>query len=276
MKTGLAAWHYPHRTIDENVRFFFDHGFDYVSLLGMYTVKALRDPAARQKLTDAVTGHTVTVHHTLPETHSAEEVAKFKADIDTFAAWQKEAGIVAILSFDVPQDIRPHIASYVSYVLEQMPTDTRIAVEDYGLTEEELADLTALKEEKRFGFLIDIGHMFIRFGGQNRSGKTLFTRSAEEKSEISTAGFAETIRNKPFPTFELHLHNNDGTDDLHHFLDDGTLDMGMIAAALNEIGFDGLVTIESAPGFRFKCFGDDADRGILHDLELWNSLRKQG
>ena len=36
-----------------------------------------------------------------------------------------------------------------------------------------------------------------------------------------------------------------------------------------EIGFDGVLTIESAPGYTFECFGEDADRGIFNDYDYW-------
>ena len=46
----------------------------------------------------------------------------------------------------------------------------------------------------------------------------------------------------------------------------------MIARLLRDIGFDGTLTFESAPGYTFKCYGEDADIGILKTVEYWKSL----
>lgn len=43
MKTGLAIWHYPHRTPIENVIFFADKGFSSVSILGSTMHKLCND-----------------------------------------------------------------------------------------------------------------------------------------------------------------------------------------------------------------------------------------
>ena len=67
----------------------------------------------------------------------------------------------------------------------------------------------------------------------------------------------------------MHLHNNDGVDDLHWFLEQGKMDVPAVAKALQEMGFDGVLTVESAPGFRFECRGKDADEGIGRTLEYW-------
>ena len=41
MKNGLAIWHYPHRTMKENIRFFASRGFSSLSVHGARFVEAL-------------------------------------------------------------------------------------------------------------------------------------------------------------------------------------------------------------------------------------------
>ena len=125
---------------------------------------------------------------------------------------------------------------------------------------------------ERFGSLIDIGHRYIRICGKNAEGFTLFTNSPDECSvneRPSYDDFLKALRSKDFPIFEVHLHNNNGIDDMHYFFDDGTLDIKMIADALCEISFDGILTIESAPGFRFTCVYPESDKRILETYALW-------
>lgn len=86
--------------------------------------------------------------------------------------------------------------------------------------------------------------------------------------------FMQAFASKKFPIFEIHLHNNDGVDDLHYFFDDGTLDMNVIAKVLEDIKYDGVLTIESAPGFKFECKYPVADERILQTFELWKKLIK--
>ena len=84
--------------------------------------------------------------------------------------------------------------------------------------------------------------------------------------------FLSALLSKEFPIYEIHLHNNNGVEDLHCFLDDGNLDMKMIANVLKHIGFDGVLTIESAPGLKFQCAYSESDRRILENYELWKNL----
>ena len=68
------------------------------------------------------------------------------------------------------------------------------------------------------------------------------------------------------------MHNNDGVNDLHYFFDDGTLDIKTIARVLQDIKFDGVLTIESAPGLLFECKYPESDERILETFEIWKSL----
>ena len=275
MLQGLAIWHYPHRSMVDNIRYFAALGLDSVSVHGAQFVAAIADPATAEDLAVAVseTGVVFTVHYDLPRSHEPEAVAVFEAGIAAIAAWQRAYGHIAVLSFDVPQPLRGGvgIGGYLDRVLEEV-SDCRVAVEDFGLNESERGQIAHLKGNERFGYLVDIGHLFIRMRGENVSGKTLFTHAPDEcpvSKAPDAAAFAAALAGKDFPIFEMHLHNNDGVQDLHWFLEEGELDVPAVAHALQGMGFDGVLTVESAPGFKFECRGKDADEGIGRTLAYW-------
>ena len=150
-----------------------------------------------------------------------------------------------------------------------------MALEDFGLNETERAGIEHLKGNARFGYLLDIGHMFIRLCGNPERDLTLFKNSPDEcgvSENPSFEDFKKAFLSKEFPIFELHLHNNDGHADLHRFLSDGRIDYAVIARLLRDTGFDGTITLESAPGYTFECEGECADRGIAQSLEYWEEV----
>lgn len=278
MKTGLAIWHYPHRSIADNIRFFAQKGFYAVSVHGAQFVDALlRGEGSLLASAVRESNVTLTVHYALPRSHSAEHVERYHVGIDALAAWQKAYGMIKILSFDVPAPIRNHIRPYLDHAMAQVQ-GCSVAVEDFGLTPDERLQLETLKGNRRFGYLVDLGHMFIRLRGQNTSGKPLFTNRHDECPATEHPGYHEFMRalaSKEFPIFEMHLHNNDGVSDLHWFLEQGLLDMPMMARVARDMDFHGIMTIESAPGFRFECRGDEADQGILRTYEYWKECCKK-
>ena len=272
MINGLAIWHYPHRTMEENIRYFAKQGYGAVSVHGAQFVAALAQgcgEALAQAVQDC--GVILTVHYALPKTHDSENVLTYQHGINMLAAWQKTHGLIHILSFDVPTPIRNHIVPYLDYAMTQL-SECLVTVEDFGLTTAEREQIEYLKDNSRFGYLIDIGHMFIRIGGRNKSGKPLFTHSPEECPVSENPGydnFMMALSSKEFPIFEMHLHNNDGENDVHWFLENGSLDIPMIACVVQDLGFDGMMTIESAPGFKFECRGKNADDGIEKTFAYW-------
>ena len=140
MKTGLAIWHYAHRTPVENVTFFSRMGLDSVSLHGSVLDTLSADDGAR--LSDALdeTNPVLTVHHTLPRTDSAASLDDFRRQAERASAWQRKYKKLAIWSFDVPDAVRRDITPYIRAALDAFAGEaTRIAVEDFGLNESELA-----------------------------------------------------------------------------------------------------------------------------------------
>ena len=100
MTQGLAIWHYPHRSIADNIRYFAAQGFEAVSAHGAQLVQALLSEQGAS-IAEAVrqSGAQLTVHYTLPKSHAAEHVAAYKTGIETLAAWQSTYGFIKILSF---------------------------------------------------------------------------------------------------------------------------------------------------------------------------------
>ena len=278
MKNGLAIWHYPHRTIEENIRFFASKGFSAVSVHGAQFVAALMQ-GQQEAIAMALRESDVilTVHYALPRSNGMEHIQPFKQGIHAIARFQEAYGLIRILSFDVPSPVRDHVAPYLNYVLDRV-SGCAVAVEDFGLTPREREQIEYLKGNRRFGYLIDIGHMFIRLCGQNTGGKPLFTNRYDECPATENPGYHEFMRamaSKEFPIFEMHLHNNDGVHDLHWFLENGPLDVPMIARVIRDMDFHGIMTIESAPGYKFECKGQDADDGIMKTFEYWKECCKK-
>ena len=273
MIRSLSIDFYKHRSLAENVEFFTKMGFDGVSI---YISELLGNLDSADAIAEAVkkSGASLSVHGPICVSHSSEDIKKFEENIEKIAEWQKKHGIISILSFDVPDAIRDNVTPYVDRVLERVP-DCLVALEDFGLNATERAGIEHLKGNARFGYLLDIGHMFIRLCGKPERDLTLFRSSPDECDATDEPGYEHFLRafkSKEFPIFELHLHNNDGRGDLHRFLTDGLIDYAMIARLLRDIGFDGTLTFESAPGYTFKCYGEDADIGILKTVEYWKSL----
>lgn len=274
MNYGLAIWHYPHRTVLENADYFYENGFDAESFVGEHFISLLRDDETAVQLAEKIRDHgtVLTVHHKLPGDHSTDKVSKFEEEMRLIGSWQEKYGLIRVLSFDVSEQIRDNIIPYIRYTLEQVP-GCRVAVEDFGLTAEECAQTEEMKKDPRFGYLLDLGHMYIRLNGKNTSGHRLFTPSViEGTGDTTAAGFLKALRSKNAEIVEVHFHNNDGVSDLHLFLEDGTLDMREPLKALRDFGFEGVLTIESAPGFMFPCYGKEADDRILKTYDTFRKM----
>ncbi len=274
MVNGLAIWHYPQRNDLENVQFFAENGFGAVSMHGRAMAKVGMNEEFGEAFASLIREKklVLTAHSKLPLTHSEQEVAIFKCDIDAIASWQKKYGLLEVLSFDVAQEVRDNVMPYIEYVLgyEQFG---KIALEDFGVTAAEKAQIEPLKGNGRFGYLLDIGHMNIRIHGKNTEPIDLFRNSPSECPQCENPGYQEILKafcSKEFPIFEIHLHNNDGVGDLHSMLESGTIDMHAFADVLKEFHYDGIVTIESVPRL-CGYYGNEADEKILETFAYWKN-----
>ena len=277
MINGLAIWHYPTRNDVENAAFFADNGFGSVSMHGRAMAKCGMNEELGEAFASVIREKNLvlTAHSKLPLSHSEEDIAIFKRDIDAIAKWQKKYGLLEVLSFDVAQEVRDNVMPYIEYVLGYEQFD-KVALEDFGVTEAERAQIEPLKGNPGFGYLLDLGHMNIRIHGVNTEPINLFRNSPSECPKTENPGYLEFLqafRSKEFPIFEIHLHNNDGVGDLHQFLDIGTIDMQAIAKILKEMNFDGVVTIETVPRLA-GYFYPEADEKILETFAYWKNCIK--
>jgi len=255
MFKGVNICHFPYRTGAENVYFFAEKGFDSVSQHGFFFLSDISDPVTRAKFTQALqnTGMRFSVHHLLPNSRNNYTPEIFAKHMETFRGWQDETGLLWNLSFDVYPDIRPRASSCIRIALDAFRgTDTKISVEDYGLSPEEKEDLEALRGEEAFGFLVDIGHMNVRLCN---TGKKWGHAALEQWGEAyplppgnnSPEAFRNALQAKDFPIYEIHLHNNSGCGDEHRWLEEGNIDMQGLARILKDLEFDGIVSMETVP-----------------------------
>ena len=278
MKNGLAIWHYPHRDLIQNIKYFADCGYESLSVHGETMYSVAEDEGLSRELAEVLnkTKIILTVHSALPLDHSEISVSAFRKRIDAYGEWQRRYGLIKILSFDVLEAIRDNVSDYISYALDRIPS-CAIAVEDFGLVADEVEQLERFRSNKRFGYLVDVGHMCLRLHGKNASGLRLFSNSPRECEAYSHPGFSHYLKafhSKDFPIFEIHLHQNDGVEDIHQFLDNGVVDIEAIAQILKEINYEGIVTLECAPGYRFECKYPESDRKIQESFDLWRSYQE--
>ena len=258
MRTALAGWHYPQRTMAQNIDFFLGNGFDAFSAHGMHFAEVVRDDVQAQAVADALAKHgkPMTVHYKLPNPDDAQEIAYFHDSIPLMAQWQKAHGSLAHLTFDFWYPAE-RILPYFAYALDCFGgLDTLLACEDFPLCREHLAIAPEIYENPKACVLVDIGHMNLRL---------------HEAGDAGADEFARAIKEIPVPIIELHLHNNDGIKDQHDLLRNGNLPMQKVARMLRGFGFDGVCTLEGVPQWH-GLEGDAGDAAILADMRLWNEM----
>jgi len=113
----------------------------------------------------------------------------------------------------------------VRFGIEDFPIDAQ-AITEFA------ADLAPVRDNPRWGMLVDLGHLNIRRHASGYFGARSVT---------------DNIQRLPATVHELHIHDNDGTRDVHMPLGTGTLDYAEAARALRDMGFDGIATIEVCP-----------------------------
>ncbi len=130
-------------------------------------------------------------------------------------------------------------------------TAVRFGVEDFPLDAEALRyyadDLAPVRSHPRFGMLVDLGHLNLRI-----------RRSGHWQGQ-TPAAYLQAL---PLPVIEVHVHDNDGTRDLHQPIGDGNADLSAMAEALRDLGFDGVSTIEIAPGFHGSNGPTDTPKAV--------------
>ncbi len=136
-------------------------------------------------------------------------------------------------------------------------SDIRVAIEDFPLDRAALdfymKDLDDIYSDSRTGILIDVGHMHLRMN---------------QSSYFRNQSVPDYFRSLPCPLVEVHLHDNNGKQDQHGHFGFGGINFAEVASALKEIRFNGVCTIEIAPGFHDSTPEESLPRAI-ESLQTW-------
>jgi len=237
MRYAVAIWNYASAdtplaaTVDEFANF----GYDTISFTTAHLIRlpaeVVRDAAQVIEDRDLM----VTMHGNFEPT-----IQQVAGCIEPFAER------LLCLSCDAAMVSEPRgrlydtetMAPFLGEVLSMTEgTRTRVAIEDFPLDQSAVdayrEDLAPLMEDPRYGILIDVGHMNMRL-----TQERYFAGMSE----------ADYLAGPPLPIVEVHLHDNDGQRDQHGHFGMGTVRFGAVAQALKAVGFDGVSTVEIAPG----------------------------
>ncbi len=139
-------------------------------------------------------------------------------------------------------------------------TDMRFGIEDFPLDQWAYdgyrTHLAPLADLPRYGLLVDLGHMNIR------------RRRQHYFKGVSVLEYFDRL---PVPLIEIHVHDNDGNRDQHGPIGFGNLPFDETASALRSIGFDGVSTIEIAPGFHGSTPAASTPK-VEESLRHWRKL----
>lgn len=139
-------------------------------------------------------------------------------------------------------------------------TDVLVGVEDFPLDSMALehfsSELGDAYRHPRTGMLVDVGHMHMRM---------------KRSAYFSGMSVRDYFARLPCRIVEVHLHDNSGERDEHGHLGMGSVRFDEVASALREIGFDGVCTIEIAPGFHGSTPEESKPRA-QESLLMWRKL----
>jgi sugar phosphate isomerase/epimerase len=133
--------------------------------------------------------------------------------------------------------------------VEDFPFDA-VALETYG------EGLRPLLDVPGFGALLDVGHLNLRL---------------RQHPYFGAGDAAQYVGNLPVPIHEVHVHDNDGARDEHRHLGQGNTDLAGAAQGLRDIGFDGICTLEVAPGMHGATPAESRP-DLPNSLALWRGL----
>lgn len=257
MRYGVAVWNFcEERTrLAGLVREFAGFGFDAVSFLPGQIVPLGEEE--ERELRGALDDHglAATVHGNFDMT---------RADVERIVAALGKRLLAITMDAAMAADSRGYFydAARMARLLVEIDSATRGAgvvfgVEDFPLDPAALefyrGGLGPALPLERLGTLVDLGHANIR---RSRGGY------------FKGIGPAEQISRLPLPVIEVHVHDNAGDRDAHAPLGDGSLPVDEAARGLAAAGFDGVSTIEIAPGFHGSTPAESKPRA-RESLERW-------
>ncbi len=247
----------PARALDDELGRIASAGFDFVDLTveppqawpldGERVARLLADHGL------AVVGHTayyLPIASPFPELREQAHRILIRA-FETFAA----AGAAAVNVHPDPlnrmfavEDVRARNAEVLASLAEEaQQRGLRLMVENLGRSFSHAADFEPLlAASPALGFHLDVGHANL-------------ARARDEPNRAAelVAAFGDRLAH-------VHVHDNNGLDDLHLPLGAGTVPWPEIVATLKRAGYDGTVTLEVfAPPY--------LERSRELWLEWWNA-----
>ncbi|HUT36304.1 MAG TPA: sugar phosphate isomerase/epimerase [Planctomycetota bacterium] len=260
MRYGIAVWNFREEGVPlvRLVEEFADSGFDAVSFLPGQIVQC-SDGEAQELLS------LLRERDLVATVHGNFQMAS--ADVETLVARLGDRLVALTMDAAMTADSCGHfydgqkMAHFLAEIEDATDgTPLRFGVEDFPLDRLALDryrdDLGPLLDCPRYGTLIDLGHLNLR------------VRQADYFRSMTPADY---IRRVPLPIIEVHVHDNKGERDSHGPIGFGTVAFAEIAAALREVGFDGISTIEIAPSFHGSTPAASKPRAS-ESLQAWRAL----
>lgn len=280
MKMGVSIVHYPHRNVYENIKFFAENGFDAIEFYGPDFYEKVKDSKTGKVLAETIEKSNVSasVHHIIPKPENKEACESFYEEMKTMKKWQEEYGLLDVLSFDVWIVDRSSVTQMLQYAIDTFAgTGTKIAFEDFPLNTYELVK-SGLNFSDESGILMDFGHTNARLCTVGINDNCFLANKGEgaplAPGDNSVEAFRMAFLKKPLPVYELHLHNNNGIEDQHGFIENGTADFCGIAKMLKEVGFKGMAVLEMNPALHGKT-DSEADKATFESLKNWKKWLKE-
>ena len=261
MRYGIAIWNFAEAEapLTALVEEFADLGFDAISFSsGQFSNVGLHEweevGAALREL-DLV----ATIHCSFS--------AKY-GDLET--AMRALGDAVRAVTFDaaMSSDSRGHFYDWdlMGESLSRLAQDTQgtdllFGIEDFpldilALQHYEDAIPSIIADCPRWGTLVDLGHLNLR------CHREPYFRALTPPDYIDSV---------PIPILEVHVHDNDGTKDTHEPVGEGNGPFEQMAEGLQAVRFDGVCTIEIAPGFHGSTPAESKPKA-KDSLDIWRKL----
>ncbi len=243
-------------------------GFSGVSVLPQELVRALAQLGPTVIEDIGKTGLKLLVHGAIGAAGRPGFEQEIAAQIEITRTFQEKTGNVANFCFD-PGCVRGESG---------MSFSTEASVRALGLASGLWADcgvevgienwpcgpfIPDLEEVKQelvglpVRFLLDVGHVLL----------------AQKRGHLEGISMSAFVEGLPLPICEIHVHDNDGTDDTHWTLGDGAMDMGELAEALRVTPGECWVTIESRPnGQLFPIEDTNGFEAAVRSVQLVESM----
>jgi len=263
-RIGIAIWNFEGERLGPKLRWFAEMGYT-AACINNRALDSLSDEEESEaaKVTDEF-DLALTFHGGLLDTPAI-------ARAERIVRWHKRTGRIACTSYDVPGAFNAEgfkrkqperIVDVLKDVLAVVAgTGVRVLLEDCPIFPEDVEQVEGLAEKHPgLGILVDLGHMNLRL------------RDPEPDSQPLRPGAIEAyLKGIPWKISEIHVHSNNGIKDQHAPPYAPNADLVTAARVLSEIGFDGISTIEFAPGW-CGMPPEEVEHACRRSLEYWRGL----